>query len=164
MSDTSGSRHVLRIPPYEPPVRHACDRPRRYASRRASAHDGRSPRPARAIPVAVPHSPTVDPTAAAFAERAVRLVLEIVDRRRPDTQLEAVLDPALHDALRQAHTDAGSAILLRTRIRAVDADTAELFGSYTRGHRVFALAGRITRTPPSRRTPHGWLITSLWLG
>lgn len=167
MPDNPGIRHVLRIPPYEPPVRHNCDRPRRYATRRATAHDGRSPRPTRTAPVATPLAPTVDPAAAAFAERAVRVVLEVLDRRRPDTQLEAVLDPVLHDALaptRSAHPDAGSAILLRTRLRAVDADTAELFGSYTRGHRVLAVAGRVSRTAPTRRAPHGWLITSLWLG
>lgn len=167
MPDTPRIRHVLRIPPYEPAVRHTCDRPRRYATRRATAHDGRSPRPARTASVAAPLATAVDPAAAAFADRAVRLVLEVLDRRRPDTQLEAVLDPVLHDAMvpvRSARTDAGSAIVLRARVRTVDADSAELFGSYMRGPRVFALAGRITRTAPTRRTPHGWLITSLWLG
>jgi hypothetical protein len=121
----------------------------------------------RTAPVAVPFATDVDPAAVAFTERALRLVLEVLDRRRPETQLEAVLDPVLHDAItpaRSVHADTGSAILLRTRLRGVDADTAELFGSYTRGHRVRALAGRITRTVPTRRTPHGWLITSLWLG
>ncbi|MGW0024202.1 Rv3235 family protein [Rhodococcus sp. NPDC003383] len=167
MSENPGIRHVLRIPPYEPPARHNCDRPRRYATRRTTTHDGRSPRPARSGPATPPLTAAIDPTASAFAERAVRLVLEVLDRRRPETQLETVLDPVLRDAMaptRSASPGAGSATLLRTRLRAVDADTAELFGSYTRGHRVLALAGRISRVAPSRRAPHGWLITSLWLG
>ena len=128
MPDTSGIRHILRIPPYEPPFRH--DRPRRYTTRRATAHDGRSPRPERTGPAPATFAECIDPAAAAFANP----------------------------------TDAGSAMLLRTRLRSVDTDTAELFGSYTRGGRVLALAGRVTRTAPTRRTPHGWLITSLWLG
>lgn len=166
MPDTSGIRHILRIPPYEPPFRH--DRPRPYTTRRATAHDGRSPRPERTGPAPAAFAECIDPAAAAFADRAVRLVLEVLDRRRPDSQLEAVLDPVVCDAMVPARSvnraDAGSAMLLRTRLRSVDADTAELFGSYTRGGRVLALAGRVTRAAPTRRTPHGWLITSLWLG
>ncbi|MEE2057542.1 Rv3235 family protein [Rhodococcus artemisiae] len=109
----------------------------------------------------------VDTSAHRFAELAVRLVLEVVDGRRPDAQLMTVLTPALvttFGAARHARTEADSAVVLRTRLQTVDARTAELFGSYARGHRVFAMAGRVVRTPVRGRTRHGWVITTLWLG
>jgi hypothetical protein len=109
----------------------------------------------------------VDPSAHRFADRAVRLVLEVVDGRRPDTQLATVLTPALvttFGAARCARAEADSAVVLRARLQTIDARTAELFGSYARGHRVFAMAGRIVRTPARGHTRHGWVITTLWLG
>ncbi|TCN57113.1 hypothetical protein EV641_102257 [Rhodococcus sp. SMB37] len=112
-------------------------------------------------------SRNVDTSAHRFAELAVRLVLEVVDGRRPDAQLTTVLTPALvttFSAARRARTEADSAVVLRTRLQTVDARTAELFGSYARGHRVFAMAGRVVRTPTRGHTRHGWAITTLWLG
>ncbi|MEE2032850.1 Rv3235 family protein [Rhodococcus chondri] len=160
-------RYVRRIPRFEPPIQDPCDRHRRYAARRATPHDGRSGR----APLMVPHPgitrDPVDPSAFHFADLAVRLVLEVVDGRRPATQLAGVLEPALVAtvaATRRSRPVSDTAVLLRSRLRAVDPRTAELFGSYARGRRVFALAGRIDRAPVRRRAPHGWLVTTLWLG
>jgi len=96
----------------------------------------------------------------------VRLVLEVVDGRRPVAQLAAVLDPALVTAVaaRRSNAASGTAVLLRTRLHTVDTDTAELSGTYTRGERVYAVAGRIVRRTPKPRAPHPWTITTLWLG
>lgn len=167
MPQNHTGRHVRRIPRFEPPVQDPCDRHRRYTVRRATPHDGRSGR----MPSPVPH-PTiapdpVDPAARRFADFAVRLVLEVVDGRRPDTQLAGVLDPALVAvvaATRRARPVSGTAVVLRTRLRKADPRAAELFGSYARGPRVFAVAGRIDRAPIRTRSPHGWLVTALWLG
>ncbi|MGW4579905.1 Rv3235 family protein [Rhodococcus aetherivorans] len=167
MTSPHGDAHyVRRIVPFEPPVQRCCPAGphRRHARRRLTPHDGRSVR-ASAPPAGRP-LPEVDPAARRFADLAARLILEVADRRRPETQLAAVLHSSLHATVAAVAKsgDTGTAVLLRTRLRAVDADTAELFGSYGRGHRVFALAGRVSRHPTTRRTPHGWLITTVWLG
>lgn len=119
------------------------------------------------IPPGMPPSPDIDPSAHRFADLAMRLVLEVVDGRRPDTQLSTVLTPALvttFSAAPRARSEADSAVVLRARLQTLDARTAELFGSYARGHRVFAIAGRVVRAPARGHTRHGWVITTLWLG
>ncbi len=157
-------RYVRPVTPFEPPAQERCVLHRPRASPRTSPHDGRSPRPA-AVP-RVPQSPRPDPAAVRFADAAVRLVLEVVDGRRPVAQLAAVLEPTLVTAIVAGRSTApsGTAVLLRTRLHTVDADTAELFGTYTRGERVHAVAGRIARRAPRPRAPHTWTITTLWLG
>lgn len=106
----------------------------------------RAPRPLRPTP-AVRETPP--PRAAVvFADAALRLVLEVIDRRRPVAQLRSVLAPALTDmvlALSRATHDS-AATLRRIRLRMVDdAHTAEVFGTYSRGPRVRAVAARIAR-------------------
>ncbi|WP_241385937.1 Rv3235 family protein [Rhodococcus sp. CH91] len=180
MSHTTG-RYVRRLTHLEPPVEESCGHPRSHAAPRATPHDGRSGRPAPAAgndhtaARAAEHrsraedTPEIvlDPAAARFAGSALRLVLESVDGRRPAAQLATVLDPRLVSTLtagRAPRAGRGTAVLLRTRVRAVDPDTAEIFGSYSRGDRVFAFAGRMVRTRPRARMPHRWTITTLWLG
>lgn len=167
MTPQHDAHYVRRIAPFEPPVQRCCPAGphRRHTKRRLTPHDGRSMH-VKAVPPTGRPLPEVDPAARRFADLAARLILEVADRRRPEPQLAAVLHPSLHAtvAVGAKTSDPGTAVLLRTRLRAVDADTAELFGSYGRGHRVFALAGRISRHPVSRRTPHGWLLTTVWLG
>lgn len=101
-------------------------------------------------------------TAVTFADAALRRVLEVIDRRRPVAQLRPLVAPALIDTVielsrsshaRTQHVRAGRAVsertvarLQRIRLRMVDGThgaEAEVFGTYTSGPRVRALAARI---------------------
>jgi hypothetical protein len=96
-------------------------------------------------------------SAVTFADAALRRVLEVIDRRRPVTQLRPLLAPALIDTVielsRSSHAGAGRsqsvrtvARLCRLRLRMVDGAEgaqAEVFGTYISGPRVRALAARI---------------------
>ncbi|MBS9371331.1 Rv3235 family protein [Rhodococcus sp. B50] len=176
MSHHTG-RYVRRLTHLEPPVEENCVRSRSHATRRATPHDGRSgrilfhhegtERPGVAVNTNDQPGIPVDPAVGRAAESAVRLVLEVVDGRRPAVQSATVLDPRLVSTItthRTLRAGRSTAILLRTRVRPVDADTVELFGSYARGERVFAFAGRMVRKRPRPRAPHRWTITTLWLG
>jgi hypothetical protein len=93
--------------------------------------------------------------AIAFADAALRCVLEVIDRRRPVAQLKQAVAPALIDdviaMMRPPQTTCpgrpenrvAAATLCRVRLRMVDADVGEVFGTYRRGARVLAIAGRI---------------------
>lgn len=174
MSPLQSGRFIRPVPHFEPPVQEPCTAHRPHALPRTTPHSGRSGRTRTAAERRRPHrsaqtvpNRNVDASAHRFADFAVRLVLEVVDGRRPDAQLATVLTPALvqtFGAARRARGDADSAVVLRARLQTVDARTAELFGSYARGHRVFAMAGRVVRAPARGRTRHGWVITTLWLG
>ncbi|MGS2809071.1 Rv3235 family protein [Nocardia sp. MW-W600-9] len=85
-----------------------------------------------------------------FAEQVVRLVLEVVDRRRQVDQLRSVTDPLVLAAVRTMLTqdlvpgrELGAAALTRVRVTTTDPGGAEIFASYQRGGRTFAVAGRI---------------------
>ncbi|TLF73165.1 Rv3235 family protein [Nocardia cyriacigeorgica] len=105
-------------------------------------------------------------TAHAFTERTVRVILEVLDRRRPIKQLTALVSP---DVLARIHTLAdgnlvpgralGPARPVRVDVAMADGRDSEIFARYRRGDRYFALAGRITH---SRR--HGWRLTALRIG
>lgn len=185
MSNQHVGRYVRRVPhvepPVEPPVEERCDRHRRHIVRRNTPHDGRSGRRTTRHPAdrwtatPPPAAPTVevesdnhmDPLVIRFADSSLRLVLEAVDGRRPTAQLTTVLDRRLVPTVAAARTSRsgdGTAVLLRTRLRAVDPDTVEMFGSYARGQRVFAVAGRLVRTGGRGRSPRRWAIKTLWLG
>lgn len=100
-----------------------------------------------------------------FAEQALRLILEVVDRRRHPAQLRTVAAPAVvdvvHYLVRSGPTASrlGTATGVRVRVRPVRPDAAEVFGTYNRGGRVFAVAARIERGGGAH--PAGWAITSL---
>jgi hypothetical protein len=102
-------------------------------------------------------------SAVAFAEAALRQVIEVIDRRRPIAQLRPLMTPALVDRV-LAHAGSerrGSATLRTVRVRAVhqasrtdgadnqadgaDIQAAEVFASFTRSGRVHAVAARIER-------------------
>ncbi len=117
-----------------------------------------SPTPARRDPHRAPVREADPPrTAVTFADAALRRVLEVIDRRRPVAQLRPLLAPALIDTVielsRSSHVGAGRsqsvrtvARLCRVRLRMVDGAEgcqAEVFGTYTSGPRVRALAARI---------------------
>jgi Family of unknown function (DUF6459) len=104
--------------------------------------------PRRLRPVAsrrIVREPQPPHAAAVFADAALRRILEVIDRRRPVAQLGPLVAPALIDAVvalaRTTHT--ATATLRRVRLRMVDHEAAEVFGSYTRGQRVRAIAARV---------------------
>lgn len=148
---------------YEPPLVGAtptCSPPTPAALHR------HTPRRLRAVPAAPAHDSVPPRAAAVFADTALRRVLEVVDRRRPIAQLRPLLAPTLIDAVvamtRTAPSD-GAAVLRRVRLRsAVTADgeatAAEVFGTYTKGRRVRAVAGRIEIVGGR------WLVTALQIG
>jgi hypothetical protein len=99
-----------------------------------------------------------------FAEAALRRVLEVIDRRRPATQLRPLLTPALIDTvvtLTRSRNVAG-ATLRRVRLRSAGTETtaAEVFATYTRGERVRAIAARVELMPELNR----WQIVALQIG
>ena len=87
--------------------------------------------------------------AASFADAAMRRVLEVIDRRRPIAQLNGLLAAGLVDSVLSANRLIGSqngvAVLRRVRLQAVNGPNtaAEVFGSYSRGQRMHAIACRI---------------------
>lgn len=120
----------------------------------------------RRTPVAVS---TATGEARHFAVRTVTALFEVLDRRRPAAHLTTVASPALCEHVatllrpdlvqRTDHRGVGeSTRVRRVHIQMCDSTTAEIFGSYERGRRVRAFAGRIERVPmrvrPSRHTPH----------
>ena len=139
---------------YEPPpVGIAACRSTPVLRRRVSATP---PAPARRDWHQAPVREADPPRAAvAFADAALRRVLEVIDRRRPVAQLRPLLAPALIDTvialsrsrtLRPAQSVRTVARLRRMRLRMVDGaerSQAEVFGTYTRGPRVRAIAARI---------------------
>lgn len=110
--------------------------------------------------------------AVAFTDAALRRVLEVIDRRRPVAQLRTLLAPALIDTVielsRSSHDGTGRAKGVRTvaklrqmRLRMVDGAegrAAEVFGTYTSGPRVRALAARI------QLNEDRWRIVALQIG
>jgi hypothetical protein len=128
-----------------------------------------TPRPLRAPPRAAEHLPPraaehLPPRAAvAFADAALRRVLEVTDRRRPIGQLKTLLAPALIDVVvaLTRHRHPGSASLRRVRLRmaATDPLAAEVFATYTRGERVRAIAGRVELVGDAR-----WQLVALQIG
>lgn len=110
-----------------------------------------TPRPLRRTPRASPADAEPPRAAMVFADGALRRVLEVVDRRRPAAALKSVLTPNLIDTVR-AHAPGPSAqdaaVLRRLRARTAattdgEASAIEVFGTFTRGRRVHAVAGRI---------------------
>jgi hypothetical protein len=109
--------------------------------------------------------------AAMFADAALRRVLEVIDRRRAAAQLRPLLAPGLVDSVLavgrvgigvEAGTQ-GAAVLRRMRLQPagpgrLDA-AAEVFGSYSRGERMHAIACRVERTPGGR-----WQVVALHIG
>lgn len=102
--------------------------------------------------------------AAGFADAALRRVLEVIDRRRPAAQLRSVVAPCLVDSVlavsQAAGAAPGAAVLRRMRVQPALGDgAAEVFGTYSRGARVHAIACRVERLPAGR-----WLVVALHIG
>ena len=119
----------------------------------------RTPRPLRPVRP-LPPEPLPARAVVAFADAALRRILEVTDRRRPIAQLRPLVAPALIDTItaltRVPHH--ATAALGRVRVRMVDAETGELFATYTRAHRVRAIAGRL------ECRDEAWRIVALQIG
>ena len=107
--------------------------------------------------------------AAIFVDAALRRVLEVIDRRRPVAQLRPLLLPSLVDSVlsvSRAGGDQGAAVLRRMRLQPVghrDRETAaEVFGTYSRGNRIHAIACRVERLPDGAATR--WQVVALHIG
>lgn len=154
MTSTSTSTSaVTRVVDYEPAARGG------PPPHRPTNPPGR----ARRLPVAPPPRPQpVDPAAAAFADAALRGVLEAIDRRRPLAQLRSLLASGLVDSLLDAagrHPGPPTAARLRrVRTQAVGEDAAEVAATYSRGTQVHVIACRIERTGGR------WQVVALHLG
>src|SRR5271156_3419784 len=160
---------VMPVVDYEPPardVRH-CRPPTPTALRRPNTfvqqrHSSRQPPAGGSTTMSAPMR-----QAACFADAVLRRVLEVIDRRRPVAQLHGLLAAGLVDSVLCAHRfdtgQDGAAVLRRLRLQAVDAPdrfaAAEVFGSYSRGSRIHAIACRIERVAGGR-----WQVVALHIG
>jgi uncharacterized protein DUF6459 len=105
--------------------------------------------------------------AASFADAALRRVLEVIDHRRPVAQLHGLLAAGLADSVLSANRFAaghnGVAVLRRLRLQAVGVQdpplAAEVFGTYSRGCRIHAVACRIEQVTGGR-----WQVVALHIG
>ena len=160
---------------YEPPPvgMSVCRSTPVLGRRVARAGTGCEPTPARRGAHRAPVREAEPPrTAVTFADAALRRVLEVIDRRRPVAQLRPLLAPALIDTVielsRSSHVGSVRsqsartvARLSRVRLRMVDGAEgcqAEVFGTYTSGPRVRALAARI------QLDGERWRIVALQVG
>jgi Family of unknown function (DUF6459) len=159
---------VTPVVDYEPPRRdvprcrpsaHAPPRRRVSAPRRVCNGQPADVAPAASAPMR---------QAAAFADAALRRVLEVIDRRRPAAQLRPMLAPGLVEpVLSIGRGRGGAAVLRRTRLqpcgRRRPETAAEVFGTYSRGDRIHAIACRVEQVPSGAGCAR-WLVVALHIG
>lgn len=139
-------------------VRSGSDRRRPFA-RSLGTHHGLARHDAARHDVDVPED------ARRGAEQALRLLLEVLDHRRPAEKMGKLFAPNVVEAIKtiaSTHPPGrrlGPASLRRVHIARSAPDAAEVFGTYARGPRVFAVAARLEYRATTRRS--GWTITSL---
>jgi uncharacterized protein DUF6459 len=174
---------VTPVVDYEPPTqdvaRTECRQARQAPSRRRNGHA-----PHRSYTGQPSRQPAAESRAtasaqmrqaAAFADAALRRVLEVIDRRRPAAQLRGLLAPSLVDSVvavghspgRHAPGRENAAVLRRMRLQPAgrhDPDNAaEVFGSYSRGPRIHAIACRVEQVPTGTG-PARWMVVALHIG
>ncbi|MFC7960355.1 Rv3235 family protein [Rhodococcoides kroppenstedtii] len=147
--------------------------PLRVSGRRPGPHSGRSPDRAASRRGSAPDhaAPRSDPdpeltAARVIADRLLRGAFEVIDRRRAPASLRAGVSPAVLGMIASLSTAevpgraAGVAVLRTVHVRRGARGHLEVFGSYSRGERRFAVAAQL-----SHRTPAGspWIVTSLRL-
>lgn len=121
-----------------------------------------------APPLRPAYRPSVDDAgtraAALFADAALRRVLEVIDRRRPLTQLRGLLAAGLVDSLpaRASGTDPARLRRVVAQLAEPGGTAAEVAATFTRGTRLHAIACRIEQTdgPAGPR----WQLVALHLG
>ncbi len=146
---------------YEPPLqRH------RPAAAAVSPPRPRPVAPPRPRPAPPPADTAAVRAAGAFADAALRRVLEVIDRRRPLAQLRPLLAGGLVDSLMSVPRRPGgeAARLRRLRVQPIGTAglAAEVAASYTRGSRLHAIACRVEQlaTPTGNR----WQVVALHIG
>ena len=161
---------VRRVVDYEPPAREVrqcvqlAATVRRRSPRRTGSSDGGQPVDGMAAALR---------PAAVFAEAALRRVLEVIDRRRSPAQLRPLLAATLVDSVLAANqmtaARQAAAVLRRVRLQAVGgpgasgaATAAEVFGTYSRGRRVHAIACRVEQLPET--SGPRWQVVALHIG
>ncbi|WP_197380564.1 Rv3235 family protein [Mycolicibacterium mengxianglii] len=159
----SPSPVVTPVVDYEPPL---CGTP-------ASSPPDAAPRVAargrhlHAVPSPDPVSPQ-QRAAAAFADAALRSVLEVIDQRRPAAQLRPLLLGGLADTVvalsRATNPRRVAAVLRRVRVQAADPtnNAFEVAAMYSRGPRTHALACRVELVPTLRG--ERWQLVALHIG
>ncbi|MGA9870926.1 MAG: Rv3235 family protein [Rhodococcus sp. (in: high G+C Gram-positive bacteria)] len=181
-TETGHHTFVSRALPFEPAIENPCSATPSICRGRPATEHGRPTQDRRPRPFPrslgtrhqSPHAfarAAADPAAAVpddarrGAEQGMRLLLEVLDRRRPAEKLGALFAPAVVESVKtivRTHPPGhrlGSASLRRVHVARTAPDAAEIFGTYARGPRVFAVAARLEYRSGSRRS--GWTITSL---
>ncbi|MCV7444526.1 hypothetical protein AWB91_05650 [Mycobacterium paraense] len=159
---------VTPVVDYEPPRRDVPQcRPSSHAPPRRRAAAPRRACTGPAAPIA-PVASAPMRQAAAFADAALRRVLEVIDRRRPAAQLRPMLAPGLVDSvLSIGRGRGGAAVLRRTRLQPAGhrslESAAEVFGTYSRGQRIHAIACRVEQLPTGAGSAR-WLVVALHIG
>ncbi|MFE4501230.1 Rv3235 family protein [Rhodococcus sp. NPDC056743] len=134
-------------------------------SARKTAHSGTSGHGAASGHRAVQDRPAAEPVAPGadvFWNTSLRLVLEVLDRKRNPAHLKRVLSPTVmelvqrlalsHDPLRGL----GAARTHKTHVSTASPHAAEVCATYTRGSQTFAIAAKIENTDNK-----GWMVTAL---
>lgn len=183
-ANPSGAFTVIPVVDYEPETQDVaravppCRPSSRAPLRRRAGHAPPRPYTGQPSRAPAPDSATVMSArmrqAATFADAALRRVLEVIDRRRPVAQLHPLLSPGLVDsvvavgrsAAGRPPGPAGAAVLRRMRLQPAghrDPDTAaEVFGAYSRGNRVHAIAARVEQVSLASGTR--WMVVALHIG
>lgn len=160
---------VVPVADYEPPP--LSTRP--YPASPPSTLRRPARRPLHAVPG--PGAQKQTGAATAFADAALRGVLEVLDGRRPLAQLRPLLGDRLIKVMfamvipngsvsSPLRPSGSSAVLRRVRVRLVDADgdAAEVFATYSRGERIRAIAARIERNDVRGRRV--WQLVAIQVG
>ncbi|WP_207840173.1 Rv3235 family protein [Williamsia soli] len=127
-------------------------------------------------PTAPPRPEAVNIEIRQFATGAIKLVLEVMDRRRPIGQLSRVALPHIADQFRVLLAAGSTArapapsTLLRVHSQSSRPDAAEITVVYRRGERVHAMGARVERrlvtmpaaTPTApRRKQWRWVLVAI---
>ena len=172
---------VTPVVEYEPPRRDVpqCRQSAHPTLRRRSLSAPR--RPYSGQPSRQPKAPISDVSsvpmrqAAIFADAALRRVLEVIDRRRPAAQLRPMLASGLVESVLAIGRSVGgsghegAAVLRRLRLQPAghgDPEAAaEVFGSYSRGDRIHAIACRVEQVRRGAGSAGTrWLVVALHIG
>ncbi len=124
-------------------------------------------RPADPPPVTAPRTPQYR-AAAAFADAALRTILEVIDLRRPHGQLRPLMAAGLADSViaftRAMAPRRAGAVLRRIRLQACDSRELafEIAAAYSREPRLYAIACRVQQISTAQGPR--WQIVALHIG